>query len=109
MIRQNSGPLIRGRAVVVGRIVNARRNGATLRAAAAAGGIHVATLCRWAAREPVLADLLEDARRHFRRWHLVAGKAEHRRVRWRADCPRCKARVVVRCARGRACFWRCGT
>jgi hypothetical protein len=29
------------------------------------------------------------------------------RVRWRRDCPLCKARVVVRSAGGKTSFWRC--
>ncbi|HEY1376401.1 MAG TPA: helix-turn-helix domain-containing protein [Gemmataceae bacterium] len=84
----------------------ARRQGATLREAAAAAGVHVATVCRWQARDPELRDALaeaaEDAREQLR------PPRPRPPVRWRRDCPLCRAKVVIRSAAGRGRFWRCG-
>jgi hypothetical protein len=88
-------------------LLAARRNGATLREAAAAGGVHVATLCRWKKRDPAFRDAMERAA--FIAWMRLAPPWRPRpRVRWRRDCPLCRARVVVRATRGGVRFWRCG-
>jgi hypothetical protein len=86
-------------------LLRARSRGYTLRQAADEAGVHVSTVCRWQRREPRLRDALAGA---------VAdgldddGPEPRPRVRWRKDCPLCRARVVVRTAAGRARFWRCG-
>jgi len=87
-------------------VLRARRAGLTLRQAAAVGGVHVATLCRWQARDPALRQALADAVAEARRGCPLKGPRPQ--VRWRRDCPLCKARVVVCSAPGKARFWRCG-
>jgi hypothetical protein len=91
---------------VLDRLVRARKAGLTLRECAAEVGIHVATLCRWQARDPELRQALADAAREAR---LQRDPREPRpQVRWRRACPVCRAKVVVRTARGGRRFWRCG-
>src|SRR5690348_6466989 len=80
----------------------AREGGATLRGAAAAAGVHVATLCRWGLREPWIRDALADCldyakRKRYLDW-LRQGRRQRPRVPWRKDCPACGSRVVVRTA-----------
>jgi hypothetical protein len=88
-------------------LLRARRGGLTLRQAAAAAGVHVATVCRWQARSTILKRALAHAAEEARgRPRPPPGPRP--RVRWRTDCPECKARVVVRSAAGKARFWRCG-
>jgi hypothetical protein len=82
-------------------LLRARLHGATLRLAAALAGVHVSTVCRWQARNPELRQALAEAARR-------PPPDPRPRVRWRKDCPLCRARVVVRTARGGARFWRCG-
>jgi len=90
----------------VEELIRARRAGLTLRSAADVAGVHVATVCRWQARDPELRNDLtfaaEEARFDRHPWEARP------HVRWRRDCPLCKARVVVRSAAGKARFWRCG-
>jgi hypothetical protein len=83
-------------------LLEARQRGLTLRQAAAAAGVHVATVMRWQAKDSQLREALRVPLRERpttepRPW-----------VEWRRDCPRCQAKVVVRTARGGARFWRCG-
>lgn len=87
-------------------LLKARRAGATLRQAAAAAGIHVATVCRWQARDQELRQSLAEAAGESRRRRIRRGPRPH--VPWRKDCPLCQARVVVRTAPGKLPFWRCG-
>jgi hypothetical protein len=89
-------------------LLEARRNGATLRQAAASVGVHVATVCRWQARDPELRLSLLNAEREARRFHYSLSRGARPRVQWRRDCPLCQARVVVRTAPGKLTFWRCG-
>jgi hypothetical protein len=91
--------------VTVENLLRARRAGLTLRVAATLAGVHVATVCRWQARDPALRQALAEAAREARRRRPEGAR---RRVRWRRDCPLCKARVSVRTAAGKARFWRCG-
>jgi hypothetical protein len=85
----------------------ARRSGCTVRLAASIAGVHVATVCRWQARDPALRQALADAAKEARE-RREAGRAR-KQVRWRRDCPLCKARVVVRTGGGaNVRFWRCG-
>jgi hypothetical protein len=87
-------------------ICDARREGATLREAAKAGGIHVATLCRWCSRHPAIREALEEAHQEAQAGKQPK-KAYRPSVRTRMDCPLCRARVVVR-KHGSVPFWRCG-
>jgi len=88
-------------------LVDLREAGATLRQAAALAGLHVATVCRWQQRDPDLRLALRAAADEARR--VYSGSYEPRpRVRWRRDCPLCKAKVVVRTAGPGLRFWRCG-
>jgi hypothetical protein len=99
----------RDRGDAVRAALDARAEGATLRAAAKAAGVHVATLCRWQARSAVLKQCFAVAESiAFRRkWD---GRPHGRpSVPWRRDCPRCGAAVEVCTAGGSAGFrfWRC--
>jgi AcrR family transcriptional regulator len=98
----------RDREAAVEAALVAREDGATLRQAAKAAGVHVATLCRWVGRDDLLALAFRDAA-DFARRRKYAGRS-HRRpsVPWRRDCPRCGAWVEVRGAWGGGLrFWRC--
>jgi hypothetical protein len=88
----------------VAALLAARRDGASLREAAEAAGVHVATVCRWQNRDPTLREALNQALQES----FPEFEDPRPSVRWRRDCPLCKAKVVVRSARGKARFWRCG-
>jgi hypothetical protein len=90
------------------KLLAARAEGATLRQAADAAGVHVATVCRWQNHAPDFHHKMQEAHQEARRReHLInSGPLPH--VPWRRDCPLCKARVVVRTASRGAHFWRCG-
>ena len=88
-------------------VAAARRAGATLRAAAAFAGVHVATICRWQARYPDLREVFAEAAAEGRE-QLRPPPTPRPNVRRRSDCPVCRARVVVRSAGGGGRFWRCG-
>jgi hypothetical protein len=89
--------------------LDAREAGATLRTAAKAAGVHVATLCRWMARDDMLALAFRDAADWAARCKYRQLPLRRPSVPWRTDCPRCGARVVVRTADPPAGFrfWRC--
>src|SRR4051812_5936326 len=70
-------------------LLEARRYGRTLRQAAAAAGVHVATVCRWQARDPELRQALTDAASQSAR---RPAEGPRPRVSWRRDCPLCKAK-----------------
>src|SRR5262245_6119372 len=82
------------------KLVEARKLGGTLRESAAAAGIHVATVCRWMKADPGFRDEMRKARAEYRSWLAEFFEPERRRVQWRTDCPECRAKVVVRCAKG---------
>jgi hypothetical protein len=88
-------------------LLRKRRTGSTLRKAAAAAGVHVATVCRWQKRHPWLRQALAEAATEARQARRRPPR-DRPSVRWRRDCPLCKARVVVRSTRGGRRFWRCG-
>jgi hypothetical protein len=91
----------------VATLVRMRRAGLTLQYCAAVAGIHVSTLCRWQNKDPELRAKLERAAEDAR--SRRAPRDEPRpKVRWRRDCPLCRAKVVVRSAGPRVRFWRCG-
>jgi hypothetical protein len=91
---------------VIDNLLGWLRQGLKLRSAASIAGIHVSTVCRWQARDPALRARIKEARREGR--ERVHPRPERRpSVPWRRDCPACRAKVVVRTARGRR-FWRCG-
>jgi hypothetical protein len=86
-------------------LLDARRCGLTLRAAADEACIHVATVCRWQQADPALKAALDQAAREARAGRIAEPRPS---VPWHRDCPLCKARVVVRTAAGGRRFWRCG-
>jgi hypothetical protein len=108
------------RAEAVERLLCAREEGATLRQAAAAAGVHVATVCRWARCCPLLDRSLAFAARVARRRRFASMPRRRPSVPWHPACPCCGAAVVVRTciedwARKRCRggywplqFWRCG-
>jgi hypothetical protein len=87
------------------QLLLARKEGLTLRQAAACAGVHVATVCRWQNRNPELRQALWEAQRTARRLRMAWGPRPA--VEWRRDCPECGADVVVRTAPGKFHFWRC--
>jgi ferredoxin len=108
----------RDREAPVERLLVARDDGATLREAAAAAGVHVATVCRWARRCPTLAEALADSAQWARRRRYASRPRPERRPRvpCHPRCPECGAGVEVRgvcglwphfwrCARWPACRW----
>jgi hypothetical protein len=83
----------------------------TLRQVAAAGGVHIATVCRWAARSPAVAGALAEARRRAPR--PPAPPADYRApyrdrpaVPWHPRCPDCGRPAEVRRERGWY-WWEC--
>jgi hypothetical protein len=88
-------------------LLQSRRFGATLREAAIAAGVHVATVCRWQKRDPGLREELKRAAK-LARFRAAPPDQPRPHVRWHRDCPLCKARVVVRTAKPELRFWRCG-
>jgi hypothetical protein len=102
------------------KLIDLRREGKTLRQAAAAVGVHVSTICRWQARCEALREALVTAHYAFRRQRLEAmPKPRRPRVPVHPLCPCCGNGVVVRtfrlwcgirfwcCSRGpRYCGWR---
>src|SRR6516162_6708112 len=92
------------RADAVQTLIRERRAGRTLRLSAIVAGLHVSTVCRWQARDPELRQALAEAAREAR---ASLPKDPRPHVRWRKDCPLCRAKMVVRTAKGRR-FWRCG-
>jgi hypothetical protein len=88
-------------------LVAARRAGLTLKQAAARVGVHTATVCRWQAADPDFLRAMRDAEREYRAALLAAQPACRPAVRWRNECPLCRAKLVVRTANRRVAFWRC--
>jgi hypothetical protein len=105
----------RDREAAVERLLDAREAGATLRQAAAAAGVHVATVCRWQERDPALREALRHAEFVARRRHHASLPRRRRRVPWHPGCPACGApaqvcstwRFRARVWRFPAPFWRC--
>jgi hypothetical protein len=92
------------------KALDAREAGGTLQEAAAAAGVHVATLCRWQARSRSLREALRDAESEARRMRCLAflkGPHGRPRVPWSRVCPACGGEVSVRTAPGMLHFWRC--
>jgi hypothetical protein len=98
----------RDRKAAIETLLNARADGASLQEAAAAAGVHVATVCRWLKLQPELHQWMNEARKQARRLAISLKPRSRPQVPWRRDCPLCKARVVVRTAPGKLRFWRCG-
>ena len=90
----------------VATLLRMRRAGLSLRCCAAVAGIHVTTVCRWQNRDPELRAKLQRAAEDARLRRAPRDQPRPK-VRWRRDCPLCRAKVVVRTGRGRR-FWRCG-
>jgi len=88
-------------------LVAAVAGGQTLRRAATAAGVHVATVCRWQAAAPALAARLRTAACVARRADLADRARRRPRVPWHPSCPACAAPVDVRRAHGCHAFWRC--
>jgi hypothetical protein len=89
------------------KALDAREAGATLREAAAAASVHVATLCRWQARSPSLREALRDAESEARRMHYLRQPRSRPHVPWSRVCPECGGEVVVRTSPGMLHYWRC--
>jgi hypothetical protein len=99
----------RDREAAVERLLDAREGGATLSQAAAAAGVHVATVCRWQAGHPPLRQALADAGRYARRLRYASRPRRRPRVPCHPWCPACGAAAAVRNAFGwpGPAFWRC--
>jgi hypothetical protein len=98
----------RDREAAVERLLVARDDGATLREAAAAAGVHVATASRWARRSQTLATALADSAEGTRLRRYASPPRGRPRVPCHPDCPRCGAGVEVRGVSGFwPHFWRC--
>ncbi|OWK34137.1 hypothetical protein [Fimbriiglobus ruber] len=89
-------------------MIACRRAGLTLHGTAQRAGVHVATVCRWQARDPAFAHEMREAAREARTEERESLPVERPHVPWRKDCPVCRAKVVVRTAPGKIVFWRCG-
>jgi NAD(P)-dependent dehydrogenase (short-subunit alcohol dehydrogenase family) len=76
----------------VRKAIAARRRGASLVEAAAAAGVHVATLCRWQAKDPELQEALDDAKEKAPLKGPMPGPKPQ--VPWHRDCPLCRMPVV---------------
>jgi hypothetical protein len=98
---------MRERRAALETVLRFRRLGLTLRQAAGFAEVHVATVCRWQKADPAFRQALAEAAAEAR---ARSGDlpSERERVPWHRDCPLCRARVVVRTARGGGRFWRCG-
>jgi hypothetical protein len=92
---------------ILNQLLAARENGATLRAAAASVGVHVATVCRWQRRHPEFHKQMREAERAARREKYLARWGPRPRVPQRRHCPICYAQIEVRTASGMITFWRC--
>lgn len=97
------------RQVALGPILAALTSGKTLRQAAAAGGVHVATLCRWQARSEAVAQALAQARP--RRTRLTAADylalyQQRPNVPCHPRCPQCHSEVEIQEERGWY-WWQC--
>ena len=90
-------------------IIAKRRLGLTLREACARAGVHIATACRWQACDPAFGEKLQSAAHHaaIERYERAA-LFPRPLVRWRNECPKCMAKLVVRTTSGAVRFWRCG-
>jgi hypothetical protein len=98
----------RDREVAIERLLVARDDGATLREAAAAAGVHVSTACRWARRSPTLAAELADSAAGARLRRYASRPKGRPRVPCHPRCPVCGAAAEVRGAWGYwPHFWRC--
>ena len=98
----------RDRKAVIERLLAARRAGATLCQAAAAAGVHVATVCRWQARDHTLRKALYDANQQgCRQLTLLPRPRPPSSVPCHPLCPACGAVIVVRRAFGFLRFWGC--
>jgi hypothetical protein len=98
----------RDREAAVERLLVAKDDGATLSQAAAAAGVHVVTVCRWARRSPTLAEAVADSAEGAR-WRRYASRPKRRpRVTCHPCYPWCGAGVEVRGAwRFWPHFWHC--
>jgi hypothetical protein len=88
------------------RVVEMRRNGCTVYECAGGAGVHVATICRWQVGNADFHQRMREAHGLARR--MDQGIDLRPKVRWRRDCPLCKARVAVRSISAYVRFWRCG-
>jgi hypothetical protein len=89
-------PFVRGEALAA--VLARRRQGATLKEACRAAGIHIATLMRWQARHGRVRGLLEQARLEGWRLKHPPGSWRRPRVPTHPDCPRCGGEVGYRTA-----------
>src|SRR5579871_4276475 len=96
------------RAQLKRKLVAFRRAGLKLSEAAAGVAVHVATVCRWQAADPAFRDAMRGAEQAAAIERFRNQPVGRPWVRWRNECPVCRAKLVVRTAVGRIPFWRCG-
>lgn len=88
-------------------LLEARGKGATLREAAKLAGVHVATVCRWQARNADFRRMLKNAERFAAQAKIFDQPRCRPRIRYRRDCPKCGRYVEVRSLSYGVRFWRC--
>jgi hypothetical protein len=88
------------------KVLEAREGGATLRQAAKAAGVHVATVCRWQNRIDWFGEAMLDAADYARRRRFSTLPLRRPRVPCHPECPLCGRPVVVRTGEMLR-FWRC--
>ena len=71
--------------------------GLTLREACERAGVHIATACRWQADDPAFGETLTSAAHHAAvERYEYASLFPRLPVRWRNECPTCRAKLVGR-------------
>ncbi len=107
---------LRDRPEAVDAFLEAMAEGASVKAAAGAAGVHRGTVYRWMLASPMLARALEEVVEEHRRAHRLAFLAtpswlsQRPRVPVHPECPECFSDVEVRRAddpRVGFAFWRC--
>src|SRR5262245_11523688 len=97
------------RSSAIEEILHGVVQGQSLRKAAAAAGVHQATVYRWGSVSKLFADVLRAARADGRNWVWAQQwHCRRPRVSFSRDCPRCGCKVVIYKRFGPGgTFWRC--